>query len=184
MEYQHTPEPTATQEQGSLGKGFLGALLGMLLGVIISGVFYIVFDESNTLLGFLLGFLIVKGFQLLKGRKCTAMLVVCIVCVVLGVVLAEGIYYVGLLEEAYKTVSYADRLDFYQFFIADPEFQEAFVKDLGTSFGYVGVPALASMLIFYFLSGKKEASAAINAPVADAAVPAGDDNSTDDASFN
>lgn len=160
--YCNTPE-----QQGSVMRGLIGALLGAILGAIIAGIFYIVLEQSNTLLGFLMGFLIITGYNLFKGRTGASRLVICIVCIVLGVVLAEAIFYVGLIEQDYaeyiekleaanipKSSSlYQPRSACYQFYLEDPEVRDAFLKDVGTSFLFVGGTALISVLVSHF--GKK-----------------------------
>lgn len=171
--YSNTPE-----QQGSVMRGLIGALLGAILGAVIAGIFYIILEQSNTLLGFLMGFLIITGYNLFKGRTGASRLVICIVCIVLGVVLAEAIFYVGLIEQDYaeyveqmealnipKTSPlFQTRSDCYQFYLEDPEVRDAFLKDVCTSFLFVGGTALISVIGGHF-SKKKDEQAA---PVTDA----------------
>jgi len=165
-----TPVEQPVENKGSLAKGILGALLGTILGAAIAGAVYIMLQETNTLLGFLMGFLIIKGYELLKGRKGAVKLVVCIICIVLGVVLAESIFYVSIIEKDFAegvammqeygitpdSPFYLTRADAYQLYFDDPEFFEAFAKDIGTSFVFVGATALLSVLGVYFTGKKKD----------------------------
>lgn len=182
------------ENQGSLLKGILGALLGAIIGAIVAGVIYIVLEQSNTLLGFLIGLLTIKGYELLKGRKGIVKLVVSIICIILAVVLAESIFYASIIEKDYAeglamleqygipetSPLYITRGEAYQMYFDDPAFWEAFGKDLGTSFLMVGGTALIAVLGLYFGGKKNEenatsdvsAAAVPQQDVQDAAVPA------------
>lgn len=89
------------ESQGSIARGLLGALIGAILGAIIWGAIGILTQSVFTLVGILLGFLVAKGYELLKGCEGVAKIVIVIVCVILAVVLGEAIYNVGMIHKGY-----------------------------------------------------------------------------------
>ncbi|MBQ2954819.1 MAG: hypothetical protein IJE07_14910 [Clostridia bacterium] len=157
------------EQQGSILSGLIGALLGGIIGAIVAGIFYLILNETNTLLGFGIGFLVGGGYKLFKGRKGVSVLVVGIVCSLLAVVLAEAVFYVGLIEKDYAEVVktydeagiskssaiYPTRADCYDFYLNDEEVITSFKKDLGTDVLFVGVPAIISIVGFYIDSKRK-----------------------------
>lgn len=90
-----------TEKQGSVLRGLVGALIGAVLGAAVWGVVGILTQRVFSLLGFLLGFLCAKGYELLKGREGVAKIVIVILCVILAVVLGEAIFAVGTFHQMY-----------------------------------------------------------------------------------
>lgn len=90
-----------TEKQGSILRGLVGALIGAVLGAAVWGIVGILTQRVFSLLGFLLGFLCAKGYELLKGREGVAKVVIVILCVILAVVLGEAIFAVGTFHQMY-----------------------------------------------------------------------------------
>lgn len=90
-----------TEKQGSVLRGLVGALIGAVLGAAVWGIVGILTQRVFSLLGFLLGFLCAKGYELLKGREGVAKIVIVILCVILAVVLGEAIFAVGTFHQMY-----------------------------------------------------------------------------------
>lgn len=89
-------------KQGSILKGFVGALLGALLGGILWGLIGFLTQQVFVIAGFGLGFLVAGGYNLFKGRKGVPMIIIVVLCVILSVVLGEALYNFGMLEQEYK----------------------------------------------------------------------------------
>ena len=89
------------ESKGSVVKGLIGALVGAILGGIVWGAVGLLTQRVFALLGLLLGFLVVKGYELLKGREGAVKLVIVIICVILSVVIGEAIYEIGMIEIEY-----------------------------------------------------------------------------------
>ena len=154
---------------------------------MVAGIYSIALDQTNTILGFLIGFLTVMGWNLFKGRKGVLQLVVCILCLVLAVVLSEAIYYVGIIEKDYaeslallkqmgiteSSSFYITRENAYNLYLQDPAFWEVVRKDLSQTALYVGATGLIAIFITYFRTKKETAQPTTN-NFADANVPTDD----------
>ena len=116
-------------------------------------------NQVYVIIGFLIGLLVAKGYELLKGREGKIKYVIVILCIILAVVLSECVYYVVLIEkeiadlptlvpqviseELHIPVSMipADliaeatpsRQECYDIWLSDPEVRSSFLKDLGIS---------------------------------------------------
>lgn len=147
------------ENHGSIGRGLIGALLGAIIGGLLWGVVGILTQRVFALLGLALGFIIAKGYDLLKGREGAAKIVIISLCVILAVVLGEAVYYVGSFEMEYaKLPEYiAEELDvpqailktfipskeeFYQSVLQDDEFKDAVVQDLLQALFFAAIGAV------------------------------------------
>ena len=166
-------------KHGSIARGFLGAFLGALLGAAISCVVSVISNQVYVIIGFLIGLLVTKGYELLKGREGKIKYVIVILCIILAVVLSECVYYVVLIEkeiadlptlvpqviseELHIPVSMipADliaeatpsRQECYDIWLSDPEVRSSFLKDLGISALFA---AIGSIGLIAGMGKKKE----------------------------
>jgi len=91
--------------QGSIVKGLIGALLGALIGGIAWGAAGLLTQQVFALLGVLVGFLVGKGYELLKGREGAVKIVIIILCAILAIVLGETIYNFGMMHQSYLEIA-------------------------------------------------------------------------------
>lgn len=124
--------------------GAVGALLGAALGAVIwAAVLYMGYVAS--IVGFVIAFFAVKGYDLLRGRQGKGKLWILLLCVVLGVVLGTfGAYTYELVKmissgELYG-MTYSDVPALLGMLIADGEFMAAAGKDvlLGLLYAVLG----------------------------------------------
>lgn len=131
---------------GSYLTGFIGALLGGLLGSLVwAGLMYVGFIAG--IVGFLIGFFAGKGYNLLKGRqgkgKVFVLIVVVLICVAVGTLLGEFVQCAKALHE--EGLSDVPTMDFFRYLLdTEPEFRTAILKDflLGLLFAGLGVAGL------------------------------------------
>ncbi|MBQ7850113.1 MAG: hypothetical protein IJ343_10355 [Clostridia bacterium] len=90
--------------QGSILRGLIGALLGAILGGVLWGVIGILTQQVFIVAGLGLGFLVAGGYTLFKGREGAAKIVIVALCVILAVVLGEGLYNVGMIEQEFRAM--------------------------------------------------------------------------------
>lgn len=93
------------EDNGSYASGFVGALLGGVLGSVVWGL-VLTLGYLASVVGLLIGFLAERGYHLLHGRsgkgKLVILIVVLILSVILGTFLGEcGMVYRALQEEGY-----------------------------------------------------------------------------------
>lgn len=93
--YQEYQENQENQEnQGSILRGLIGAVLGALLGGALWCIIAIGTGKMYSVIGFLVGMVVGFGYDLFKGRKGTARMMIVLVCVLLaaigGTVVAQG----------------------------------------------------------------------------------------------
>ena len=179
MEQNYNYYEAQPEKQGSIARGFLGAFLGALLGAAISCVVSVISNQVYVIIGFLIGLLVTKGYELLKGREGKLKYVIVILCIILAVVLSECVYYVVLIEkeiadlptlvpqviseELHIPVSMipADliaeatpsRQECYDIWLSDPEVRSSFLKDLGVSALFA---AIGSIGLIVGMGKKKE----------------------------
>lgn len=201
MEYNYSMEQ---ESYGSILRGLLGALIGAILGAIIWGAVGILTQSVFTLVGILLGFLVAKGYELLKGREGAAKIAIVIICVILAVVLGEAIYNVGMIHktylenieeaatelaaydvdlkalleenpaEAYEKYIYTEA-EIFQMNFEDPTFWGGVAKNLAQALLFA---AIGAAIVIIDMGKKKQPAAA---PIADAESP--DAANADDANF-
>lgn len=136
-------------KSGSILTGLIGAFLGALIGAALwAGVGIAGYVAS--IVGFVIAFLSGKGYDLFKGRKGKAKVVVLIVCVVLAVLIGNAGSYAYMIHDVYdellselsaEEAQYAvPESEFYALMIEDPEVQGEFVKDfaVGMVFAVLG----------------------------------------------
>ena len=165
-----------TEKQGSVLRGLVGALIGAVLGAAVWGVVGILTQRVFSLLGFLLGFLCAKGYELLKGREGVAKIVIVILCVILAVVLGEAIFAVGTFhqmyvesidelaaeymmygidlksilenspEEAYEKYIMFTEADMFKMVLEDPEFWSESFKNLAQALLFAAIGAVVVII--------------------------------------
>lgn len=91
------------EDNGSYASGFVGALLGGVLGSVVWGL-VLTLGYLASVVGLLIGFLAERGYHLLHGRsgkgKLVILIVVLILSVMLGTFLGEcGVLYSAIREE-------------------------------------------------------------------------------------
>lgn len=89
------------EDQGSYIRGILGALLGAALGAIVWAV-VLNLGYVASLVGLLIGFLALKGYDMFKGKQGKGKVAILIVAIVFGVLLgtfaAETFTVIGLIN--------------------------------------------------------------------------------------
>lgn len=75
-------------DNGTYGKGFLGAFLGALVGAIPWAVVQY-FGYIASILGLLIGWLAKKGYELLHGKNGKGKLAIILICSILGVIIGN-----------------------------------------------------------------------------------------------
>lgn len=74
------------ESKGSYFTGFLGALLGAVIGAIVWAI-VLNMGYVASVVGLLIGFLALKGYDLLKGKQGEGKVAILIVVIILGVLL-------------------------------------------------------------------------------------------------
>lgn len=90
------------ENQGSIVRGLIGAIIGAVIGAVLWAVIAIGTEKIYSIVGFLIGLIVGFGYDLFKGRKGAARMVIVAVCVILSVVsgiVAANIY---LLHDGYR----------------------------------------------------------------------------------
>ena len=76
--------PVEVQNEGSYARGFIGALLGALIGAALWCVI-MQLGFISALVGFAIGWLAEKGYTLLKGKVGKGKVAILAVCIIIGV---------------------------------------------------------------------------------------------------
>ncbi len=85
-EFDREEEQRLEEDTGTYAKGFLGALLGAMLGAVVWAlILYAGYVAS--LVGFVIGWLAEKGYNLLHGKQGKGKIAILILVIILGVVL-------------------------------------------------------------------------------------------------
>ena len=128
--------PVEVKDEGSYGRGLVGALVGALIGSIL-WCLVMQLGVISAIVGFVIGWLAEKGYTLMKGKAGKGKVVILAVCVIIGVL-------VGIFA--------SDYIDWYKA-IAE------FYPDAVATIGGQEVPVTYSdipRLIIYFLSTDSE----------------------------
>ena len=137
----HALEQSKTNEaeQGSIGKGFLGAFLGALVGAI-PWVIVQFFGWFLAVLGALIGFCSSYGYDKLHGKKGKIKILAVVICSVLAVVAAvyaceiiSGMKAIGDLAKEYgQSITLSEQFNLTMDIIkTDPEIKSIISKDIG-----------------------------------------------------
>ena len=94
------------EDHGSYGSGFVGALLGGVLGAVVWGL-VMMLGYLASVVGLLIGFLAERGYRLLHGRNGKGKLVILAIVIVLSVVLGTFLGECGMLFRAMQGESYS-----------------------------------------------------------------------------
>lgn len=179
----------AYADKGSVAKGLVGALLGAIIGALAWGVVGVLTQRVFSLLGIAIGFLVGKGYELLKGREGAMKIVIIILCTVLAVVLGETIYNVAMFHQTYMDTAaeigaearidlvsllktnpdaaylyIVPEMEALQMTVNDPDFRSDALANLGQALLFAAVGASAVIVNF----GKSKQAA----PAPAAAAPA------------
>ena len=130
----------AQEEAEKLGsrESYLTGTVGALLGTVIGAVVWALVLKMGyvaSIVGLLIAFLAVKGYDLLHGKQGKGKLLILLVCVVSGVVLGTfGAYTYELMEMIgsgeLPGMSYSDIPMLWSILLEDSEFVSAAVKDI------------------------------------------------------
>lgn len=127
-------ENAKQESQGSYLSGLLGALLGAALGALVwAGLLYAGYLAS--IVGLLIGFLAIKGYDLLKGRQGKSKLPVILVAIVFGVVLGTfggyGLQLAGMISSGeLPNWTYSEIPVLFEYLFADSDFLGAAGQDI------------------------------------------------------
>lgn len=137
------------EKRGSVITGFVGAFIGALIGAVLWTLIGLA-GYVASIVGFVIAFLAGKGYDLCKGRKGTAKVVVLIVCVLLAVLIGNfGTYALDIHNIYQEELSYltdeekqdvVSEEEFFMLIMTDSEVQIDFVKDcaIGVVFAALG----------------------------------------------
>lgn len=130
----------AQEEAEKLGsrESYLTGAVGALLGTVIGAVVWALVLKMGyvaSIVGLLIAFLAVKGYDLLHGKQGKGKLLILLVCVVSGVVLGTfGAYTYELMEMIgsgeLPGMSYSDIPMLWSILLEDSEFVSAALKDI------------------------------------------------------
>ena len=136
----YTPEGELEPERSYL-PGIIGALLGAALGAAV-WAFVLKMGYVAALVGLLIGFLAVKGYDLLKGKQDKLKIVIIILAVIAGVAGGTvGGYYLQYLDAVEAGQLAPDSFGLLMDFLtADSEFYIEILK--GLAFSALGVYGL------------------------------------------
>ena len=134
--------------KGSYVTGFVGALLGAIIGAIV-WAFVLNMGYVASLVGLLIGFLALKGYDLLKGKQGKGKVAILIVVIILGVLLgtfaAETLAVITMINEGeiYLEIAQAPLLVL-AVLIEDSEYASAVLGNagMGLLFAALGVYSL------------------------------------------
>lgn len=134
--------------KGSYFTGFIGALLGAIIGAIV-WAFVLNMGYVASLVGLLIGFLALKGYDLLKGKQGKGKVAILIVVIILGVLLgtfaAETLTVITMINEGeiYLEIAQAPLLVL-AVLIEDSEYASAVLGNagMGLLFAALGVYSL------------------------------------------
>lgn len=168
-------EQIENNKQGSILRGLIGALLGAIIGGVLWGLIGILTQQVFMVAGVGLGLLVAYGYTLFKGREGAAKIVIVALCVILAVVLGEGLYNVGMIEQEYKAMpqyarEYLDEAgynvgamseenlqmfydmlipakdEFYQEYLNDEEWRANALKNLGQALLFAALGAVGVII--------------------------------------
>ena len=127
-------EQNKLENRGSYAAGFVGALLGAALGAVAWAAL-LNFGYVASIVGLLIGFLALKGYDLLKGKQGKGKVFILVIAIVLGVLLGTFGGYLWQLAGMVGSgelpgMSYGDLPYLFMFLLADSEFIAGAVKDI------------------------------------------------------
>lgn len=137
------------ERQGSYLTGLVGALLGSTLGGVLWAV-VLYFGYIASIVGFAIGWLAEKGYDLLKGKQGKGKIAILIIAVIFGVLIGnfgvDGITLAQMIAEGYfGRISYANiPLLIVLTLIEEPEYRSAVIGNIvmGLVFAALGVWSL------------------------------------------
>ena len=134
--------------RGSYFTGFIGALLGAVIGAVVWAI-VLNMGYVASLVGLLIGFLALKGYDLLKGKQGKGKVAILIVVIILGVLLgtfaAEALTVITMINDGELNLEIAQApLLVLAVLIENPDYAGAVGKNvlLGLLFAALGVFSL------------------------------------------
>lgn len=133
-EIRRAEQERAENASGSYFTGLLGALVGALLGAVVWAVVYEL-GYIASVVGLLIAFLAVKGYELLRGRQGKGMAVLILAAVVFGVAAGNLMAYcwelMTLVLDGELPIAMGEIPGFLLYMMQDGEFLGQVIKDLG-----------------------------------------------------
>lgn len=136
-------------DSGSYLTGLIGALLGALLGAVAWAAVY-EFGYVASIVGLLIAYLAVKGYDLLRGKQGKGMTALIFLAVIFGVVAGNALAYSWelwlLIQSGDIPIAVSQIPAFLAAMLQDPEFRAAVLKDLsmGLFFALLGAYGILS----------------------------------------
>lgn len=155
QENQQEIEQAKLEDTGSVGMGFLGALVGGLLGGVVWALI-MYFGYVAAIVGFLIGWLSKKGYELLHGRKGVGKVISIVAASLIGVLFgcfaSDLLTLVVMIHNGELFADYSDIPYVLSFLFQDPEYISAFLRNfaLGVFF------ALLGMINVFLACGQRE----------------------------
>ena len=127
-------EQSKLENRGSYATGLVGALLGAALGAVAWAAL-LNFGYVASIVGLLIGFLALKGYDLLKGKQGKGKVAILVIAIVLGVLLGTFGGYMWQLAGMIGSgelpgMSYGDLPYLFVFLLSDSEFIAGAAKDI------------------------------------------------------
>lgn len=141
-----TEEAVKQENEGSYGKGTIGALLGAIIGAIPWAIVQY-FGYITAIIGLLIGWLAKKGYDLFHGKNGKGKIVILIISAIIGVIIgnfgSDVIYLIGAVRDgSIAGMGYGDIPAFIAYvFSTDSEYAASVVKNviLGIVFAMLGM---------------------------------------------
>lgn len=143
---------TQENKRGSYITGLIGALLGGILSAFIFAGAILLTDSVRYFFGIIFGIFVVKGYDILGGKRGTLRAILCLIIVIAAIFVGVFGYYVWDLHQAYQDEAYIqalmDETEFMRYTFTENEeylklFKPEFTKILIITYivgllGYIG----------------------------------------------
>lgn len=139
-----------TRKNTSYLMGFVGSLLGSIIGSLPLAIFHFL-GRTSSVLGFILGFLSVKWYRKFGGKEGKAKKPIVCICVFVGLVFGQSLSYIMSLVNMIATksidASYLDIPKMFMYLFTQPGFINSFVYDLVPGIMFAGIVIFALLEI-------------------------------------
>lgn len=119
-------------------KGIVGALIGALIGGALWAIIY-QFGFITALVGYLIVFLAVNGYQLMAGKISKKGLIIAIICSVLALIGAEAIALALSIKDMMQLYSVFTAFSYLPYFLSFTEVVTVVIKDLLLGLLFMGI---------------------------------------------